>query len=295
MCFSKPKVDDSALRFQQEEAARARQEEERRTRRINRGMHDIASIFEGGRYRSGFTEREVQVPGEERAITVIPGEPGGNVEGPRGNRYVPGTPSTFRVGDRTFNSRAEAEAAAAAIPQTRVERTPTFAVSQGITPYLDQRRSALEDFNFSQLADQQSDAQDDLTFALARAGLGRSTVASERQSDFENEIALAAAKIQSDIESDISSTRRNFERERQAAEAALRASGDRSSAVDAATRSVANLSEAPSLSILPDLFAGAASGIGAARTGFDGAEVTRLLDGLPPLRTRSEGQIVGRG
>ena len=52
MCGN-PEVDNSALVFQQEEAARARAEEEARQARIAEGMTQIASIFEGDGQTSG--------------------------------------------------------------------------------------------------------------------------------------------------------------------------------------------------------------------------------------------------
>lgn len=293
MCFSKPKIDNTAQIQQQQDAERARREEEARQTRIKRGMNDIRSLFEGGRYRSGFNEREVAVPAENQAITVIPGRPGGNEEGPRGNRYVPGTPSTFRVGDRTFNTRAEAEAAAAALPTTRVERTPVFTKTEGLQPYLDQRREALEGFQFPQLDQQAAEAGEQINFALARSGLMRSTVASDKRTDLSREMGLASAKIAADIDADIAQTRNRAEQERRALEAGLQSTGDRAGAADAATRAVENItSDAPNYSILPDLFGGVASSIGNVRQGFETGQINRRIDEVTRGFGGREGTVV---
>lgn len=322
--FGKPKVDNSALEFQKKEAERARKEEERRQARIEAGLRDIAAIFEGGRYRSGVNEstEAVEVPelialGSDGNPYVPPpktgtgaggnpnagterdnggGAPGGNSvrANPnsgteRDNGVTPDLigPSAFQVGDRIFETRDAAEKYLEGLPTERTVRTPEFSKSKGIRPYLRQRRKAQRDFLYPQLDEQQERASDDLINALAGAGLLRSSVKNDRTADLDREFAVASAKIASDIDADIAATKSNFEAQRQQLEAGLRASGDRSSATDAALRTFDNQTqEVPDFSIIPSLFEGATAGIGSAAQGYRAGDLRRRIDeNIPALRS----------
>jgi len=141
MCGGGPDVDDSPLRFQQSEAARARAQEEARQLRIAEGMRQIAAIFEGGEFAPVTNEIEA---------TEVPGEFGKRFPG-----FTAPDPSTFQRGE-----------------------TQTF---EGLQPVLDQRRDALEGFLVPQLEDQFDDARDDLTFSLARSGQLTSSTAGQQR------------------------------------------------------------------------------------------------------------------
>lgn len=279
MCiFSKPKVDDTALKQQQADAKRARQEEAARQRQIEKGMQDIAALFEGGRYRTG-TETVRERTGRPE-IVVVPGTQGApSLGGEHFDGVATSTPRQFTVGDKSFNTRAEAQEYRKTLSPFTEREKPTFAVAEGLQPFLDQRRAALEGFQFPQLDQQAANAEEQITFALARSGLGRSTVASEKRTDLNREMQLASAKIAADIDADIAQTRSRAEQERRALEAGLRSTGDRAGAADAATRAVENITaDAPNFTILPDLFGGVASSIGATRRGFETGAINRRID-----------------
>lgn len=291
MCFSKPKIDNTAQVQQQKDAQRARVAENQRQREIDKGMRDIAAMFEGGRYRSG-SEVSREWTGRPE-LEVIPGTPGSPQQTERGMTSGGGTPRQFKVGDKTFDSRKDARTFRKTIDPFEEKTTAIFSEAEGLQPFLDQRRTALEDFQFPQLDQQAADAGDDITHALARSGLLRSTVASEKRTDLSRETALASAKIAADIDADIAQTRNRAEQERRALEAGLRSTGDRAGSADAATRAVENITDdAPNFSILPDLFGGVASSIGQVRQGFETGAINRRIDDVVRGFGGSEGRVV---
>lgn len=162
----------------------------------------------------------------------------------------------------------------------------------GMQPILDQRRQAQEEFYFPQLDQSRDRAQDDLTFALARAGLLNSTTAGERQARLAQDYALQRGSILSNIAADIAGTRSNINQQRSAIESGLRASGDASQAADQALASAVTFREdMPSLNPLGHLFYGVSEGIGAARAGQEVERIKRLAR-TSPLNT-SSGRLVG--
>lgn len=293
MCiFSKPKIDNTAQRQQQEDAKRARQEEAARQRQIDKGMQDIAALFEGGRYRSG--TREVRERTGRPGIEVIAATQGApSMGGENFDGATTGTPRQFKVGDKSFNTRAEAQEYRRTLDPFTTREKPVFTETEGLQPFLDQRREALEGFQFPQLDQQAAEAGEQIDFALARSGLMRSTVASDKRTDLAREMGLASAKIAADIDADIAQTRNRAEQERRALEAGLRSSGDRAGAADAATRAVENItSDAPNFSILPDLFGGVASSIGNVRQGFETGAINRRIDEVTRGFGGREGTVV---
>lgn len=204
MCFGGPKVDNSALEFQKQEAARARAEEDARKGRIAAGMQSIASIFDGG------------------------------------------------------------------------------ANGGGLQPVLDQRREALEGFYLPQLEDQFEGAQDDLTYALARSGQLVSSTEGEKRADLGQAYALNRADLDSQIQSDVSQTRSRINQQRQSLEAALRASGDQTSATNNALATATTFrQEIPALNPIGNVFTGLASGIGAVKQGYENGRIKQLATPNP--------------
>ena len=141
---------------------------------------------------------------------------------------------------------------------------------EGLEPYLDQREGALRDFYLPQLDEQRSDAEEALTFALARAGLLNSSVAGERQATLAQDYALQRGSVLADIAADIAGQRTAINQNRSSLEAGLRASGDATAASNAALASAATFrADEPDLSPLPSVLFGASQGLGAAAAGRD--------------------------
>ncbi len=158
-------------------------------------------------------------------------------------------------------------------------------------PILAQRREALSGFYDPQLENKFKSGKDELTFALARAGLLTSTTAGERQADLGEEFALQKSKVLGDISADLSNTKSSMQAQRAAIEAGLRASGDQTAASNQALQSAVTFREdSPTFSPLGNIFASVAEGIGSFKTGRDVASIQRLA--RPNPLTYSSGRLV---
>jgi hypothetical protein len=163
---------------------------------------------------------------------------------------------------------------------------------EGMNPLLAQREKAQKDFYLPQLDRQRDNAQKELTFALARAGLLNSSTAGERQGDLGQDFALERGATLSKIASDIAGRKTWLNQQRAAIEGGLRASGDQTGASNQALSTMASFAEdQPTMNPLGHLFAGVSEGIGSAQRGAEAAEIRRTY-GADPLRTRT-GRVVG--
>lgn len=290
-----PKVDTTARDQAAADAKRAREAERARSKEIRLGSRDINRYFDGGRVRTGTKEvvNKLEIPKIERIFQQ--GSPEVILQSGRGDgtNVTPAVPSTlFNVGDESFDSLEAAREYRKGLPRKETVTEDVFTRVDGINPYLEQREEALRGFNFPQLDQQKDDAEENLGYALARNGLFGSSVRNERLSDLDNEFSIAGAKIESDIASDISSTKQNFENQRNALLAELRATGDRSAAGEGAQRTIQNLtSDAPDLSPLPALFEGVTAGIGSAVSGFNNGTLFNQVNRASMPRT--SGRIIG--
>jgi hypothetical protein len=162
----------------------------------------------------------------------------------------------------------------------------------GMNPVLAQRDAALRGYYFPQLDREKGRAQDDLTYALSRAGLLNSTAAGTKQADLMNAYAMERGKILSNIASDLSGTKTRMNQSRAAIEAGLRASGDASQAAQQALSSAVTFREdMPTLNPISNIFYGLASGIGAARQGAEADRIRRAAT-FDPIRTTSYRNVV---
>ena len=145
----------------------------------------------------------------------------------------------------------------------------------GMAPILDQRRSAMEGFYLPQLDRKYAEKKDDITYALARAGLGTSTTAGEKQADLSEAFGLQRGAIFKDINANISAAESGMQNQRSALEAQLRATGDATAATNAAlSRATSFSQEQDKVNPIGNIFAGLAQGIGAAKNGFGIGQVT---------------------
>lgn len=291
MCGA-PEVDRSAQEQAEADAKRARAEEKAREKEIRKGTRHINNIFDGGRYRVGTetAQERVERPTIERIIQEA--EPTQVVGGRNEGASVPGSRIIrFKVGDQEFDSRDEARDFRRSLPRTRDVQKDVFAVSEGVQPFLDQRRGALADFFLPQLDEQYDDAGEDLLAAHARAGTLHSSSYVENASDLERQFALAGAKVQSDIEADVARTAQRFDQERSALIAELRANADRSAATQGAQRVIQNIqAEPPDFNPLPSLFEGVTASIGSAAQNFRATDALRRTQSGP---SASVGRIIG--
>ena len=168
-------------------------------------------------------------------------------------------------------ARAEEEARQARIGEGMGQIREVFG---GMQPVLDQREAAMRGFYQPQLDKQFGRSQEDLTFALARAGQLTSSTAGRRQGDLSEAFGLQKAALEGDIASDLASTQQRMNQQRAQIESSLRSSGDASAATDAALNSAVTFrQDAPRLSPLGPLFYGIGEGIGAQQQGFRTGQV----------------------
>lgn len=108
-----------------------------------------------------------------------------------------------------------------------------------------------------------SDAQDQLTYALARAGTLNSTMAGDRQARLKTAYDTERASLLSKAEGAAADLRGQVGQEKSSLVSLLNATGDANRASnEALSRSQQLFRSQPTFSALPDLFAGLASGVG---------------------------------
>lgn len=163
----------------------------------------------------------------------------------------------------------------------------------GMDPLLDARREAQEAWYYPALAKNRSEAEDELTFALSRAGLTRSTAANTSRADLAEDYDIEKAQVASDIERDIASTRSSINNQRQQLEATLRASGDATASTNAALAARSTFAQdAPELDTLENSMLAVAQGIGAAANGYQTAQIRQRARGGSTVN-RDRSRVVG--
>ena len=176
---------------------------------------------------------------------------------PELNRYYQETPGYF--------SGAAATGPTTTTTYETVTTPETWEKTQTAfdTNFYDQRRQAYIDNYAPQLADQFSKARSDMAFALARAGLGRSSVAADQNARLQAANAVQSATIASQAESDVSSLRNRVEDQRANLVTQLNASADPGGTANLALARTQSLAAEPvTYNALGDVFTGFAQGIG---------------------------------
>ncbi|MBP8216071.1 MAG: hypothetical protein KAX54_00310 [Thauera sp.] len=220
---------------------------------------------------------------------------GGGVVTPSANRPNPSSPGsapTYRTVQRTVTEGlSPAEQFAAAFRNLlTVGQGKKYA---GMDPLLDARREAQEAWYYPALAKNRSEAEDELTFALSRAGLTRSTAANTSRADLAEDYDLEKAQVASNIERDIASTRSSINNQRQQLEATLRASGDATASTNAALAARSTFAQdQPELDTLENSMLAVAQGIGAAANGYQTAQIRQRARGGSTVN-RDRSRVVG--
>ena len=243
LAFSAPRcfgggggTDNSALRYQQAQDAQARADEDARQARIASGRQQIDALFDRG---------ETLRPGSGVAVAAHPD-------------YSPeGVAKTKNVYAQTGQF---------SIPTVPASTTP--AVWDKTQPAFDdafynQRRQAYIDNYTPQLQDQFQKARDQMTFALARSGQTRSSVAADQVARLGEANAVQSATIANQAEGDVSKFRNSVEDQRANLVSQLQSSADPGGTANIALARTQSMAGEPvSYSPLGDVFSGLASGIG---------------------------------
>lgn len=238
---SKPKIDRRPQDFAEYQAYLTRAEEKAREQRTRFGLGQLDAIFDGGKYRKTY---EQSLPYE--------------ISKAKNGWLAPG------YGIMLTDDREKAERHLARHrPMPKLTGTGPMQTSKGFGGLVDARREANRDYYRPQLEDKFGDARDDLTFALSRAGLLDSTAAGGKTNDLNRDYGVQQGQIESRANADATRFQSQIADTRSALETQLRASGDPSSALNAAlSRADIFRTAKPEFSPLGDLFAGAAEGIG---------------------------------
>jgi hypothetical protein len=201
----------------------------------------------------------------------------------------PGTPGPRQIGTRKVVNMTGPDAAA----QFKTMLGDLFVRGKGqkfggVQPILDARRKAAESFYYPQLDRNRGTAEDELTFALSRAGLRGSTAERTKGADLAEDFNIRKAEVASDIDRDISATEAGFADQRAAIEAALRASADPTAATNAAIAASKRFAaDRPQMSALPNTFLAIADSVGGVRQGMDAARIRGIARGSTVNRDAS--------
>lgn len=236
MCFSGGGgADNSALVYQQQQDAQARADETARQDRIAQGRSQIDALFDRGQ-------------------TLL--KPASTTAAPNNDPAALG--EAFTKYKQTGNY---------ASPMTTTT-TPAEWSAPGAVPAFDdafynQRRQAYIDNQTPQLADQFAKARNDMSFALARAHLTRSSVAADQNARLNETNVVAAGDIANKAEGQVSDLRSKVEDSRTNLVSQLQASADPGGTANLALARTQSMAKEPlTYSPLGDVFTGIASGIG---------------------------------
>lgn len=236
MCFGGGGgTDNSALQYQQQQDAQARADEQARQDRISLGRKQIDALFDKGETltQAGGTtytaNNDPNSPDYQNAVNVWKGS---------GKFIQPFTATTTQdVWDKT---------------------QPAFDDA-----FYNQRKQAYIDNYTPQLQDQFQKARDSLSYALARSGQTRSSVAADQYARLKEANDVQAATIANQAESDVTKFRTNVEDQRANLVTQLQSSADPGGTANIALARTQSMAGEPvTYSPLSDVFAGFASGIG---------------------------------
>jgi len=295
-----PEVDTSYQDWSVRQAKKARKQEQRREARIDRGMDEIAAIFEGGKVptmtgvKGAFDpkakyflngkrwrpDKGATVPADEWTAQQIydagVAAAGGDDDLTAQELYDLGLQQQAKGSGGEVLSRREQFRAVKG--DLKMRGDPKHYA--GTEPLLEAREKAMRDYYMPQLRENYGDAKEELTAALANAGLLVSTAANEKRADLTDAFKRERAGVLADIERDIASTRSGINDQRSQIEAALRSSGDASAGAEAALRARKTFAQdAPELNPLANTLLGAIQGIGAVQNGAQVGAIRRATGG----------------
>lgn len=210
-------------------AAEARADEQQRQARVREGTSRIDQIFSGTGVKKG----------------VNPVDP---------NQVVYDGSQQYYDASGNAVDMASRQLSATGVPQfySNVETTPSSGFNDA---FFDKRKQAYIDYADPQLEQQYGDAQKELTYALARAGLLDSSVRAEKTGELQRQYDLNKQQIADQGLSYSTDARNNVEKARGDLVATLNATGDAEGAANSALARSSALSAPQAFSPLTQLFA----------------------------------------
>jgi hypothetical protein len=279
-----PKASTAAADQANQQAQEARLREDQRVLRVRAGQEQINRLFDKGEtFTQGGTENANNLilnPADPRFVGMSVPDVQAYLKTPFG--------MTTRQ-DNVF------------VPQGTQPGEGTWAKTTTAfdDAFYDQRRQAGLGYYVPQLAQQFQTAREQMGYALARAGLSRSTVAGEKFNKLQGDYDIENAGIASKVETDVNGLRTQVEDARSGLLTSLAATSDPESTATQALGRAQVLASAPvNYSPLGDIFAGITGTIGAGVSGYQNAQTTALLNnavaGGTAGRPRSRAVVVGR-
>lgn len=229
-----------------DEARRAREDEQARQARIREGTQRINTIFDGGLTGSGKLGAGAQFDPSKQYFTAD------------GRAWTPpnsGPPSLFGAsgaGGTSFEDMVKAGKLF-----TGTENRSGFDDS-----FFEGRRNAFLDYSRPQLQEQYGDAQRDMSFALARGGLLDSSVRGEKAGELQQLYDLQNQNIADQARDYETQSRNAVEDARANLISTLNVTGDAEGAANAALARSAALSRQPAYSPLGQLFSDFTASLG---------------------------------
>jgi hypothetical protein len=257
-------TNTAAIDYQRQQDAQARIDEAARTARIALGREQIDRLFDKG---------ETLVPGSG-AIT-----PSTQATSPTVAQAQAALPNG--IGEWLTLTGIGPSPSMGTAPLV----TTTPAEWQGGKPAFDQafydrRRQAYVDQAMPALTDQFTKARENMAFALARAGLTRSSVSADKQSELAGKNTQAAGEIGIRAAGDVSNLRSQVEDARANLITGLQASADPAGAANLALARTQQLAGQPiGVDTLGDVFGGIGQGIGSF---VSGVRQKQLYDRFAP-------------
>lgn len=282
-----------------QQAAQSRTEQFQNEADIRKAQAQINALFDFGKLldptwqgtavpvpASGSPYPNGQAPSYAPPTTGTGGVGGGNSGDPRprgwprndgngGNSNQPGDVGYDVLRDREGNAYGYNY-------RTDTVQNP-FAWKPGTTQgfngnFYDGYRTRFVDYYAPQIQRQFTDARDQLAFALARAGLSRSSVAANRGGKLATDLEVQNAGLGQRAQGAVNDLRSGVENARSDLLRMAESASDPSSVANVAlARSATLASPAVNYSPLGDLFSGIASGIGSAVQGLRTADLYRTL------------------
>lgn len=299
--------DNSAIiQQQQQEAEAARQKEAERQARVNAALAAIKAKFEGTDTFKTVTGKPVTVGATPAGVTA-----GSAVSGlPAGYTYtlVGATPATTRQvptqDPRTGVNRVTTQSVPGQ-PGTMMVTGPdgkTYAVGSTITPttqqktghsggfdtpFFDKFRNAITSYYLPQVAEQFRNAQDELTFRLARAGSSQSSAGNKQFADLTEQNKLNIGNVKDKADKAVGDLKTSIGNQRASAESQVMAAENPEVAATSALANVKNISAAPTdLTPLADVFDLAAVGTAGAVQQFNNQRFKGQAGGFNSGATR---------
>jgi len=262
-------TDNSALNYQKQQDAQARADETARQARIATGRDQIDALFDRG---------ETLRPGSGVAT---PAHPDYSPEGVAKTKAVYAQTGQFSI----------PTVAASTTPAAWDKTGPAFD-----DRFYNERRQAYIDNYTPQLTDQFAKARNDMSFALARAGITRSSAAADQVGRLNAADAVQSATVASQAEGQVSALRSKVADSRANLVSQLQASADPGGTANLALARTQSLAAEPvTYSPLGDVFAGLSSGVG---NFVQGARQASILQhyGLPGIASATgAGTGAGQG